>query len=299
MTLPDSASRSKGDPMAIITAFVEEMIANISGRGRSVLEFGAQTLINPREIRRLFLAQGREVEEHAPFDVPAMYKALGYDSYTCIDIDGSPKSLHFDLNFPLPSEFRAQYDLVTDFGTTEHCFHISNGFVLAHECTKPGGYMLFTLPCGQYLDHGFYAIRPQLFFDLALANKYSIPFAKIVNMENRTILPYSFDSFVANAHQQLLFFVCMQKNGSEDFVIPTDGAYSQDIVSLAESGRYAHCAALDEYITIEKQKQELAKCYHDIEDQAEYIRQLRELLEQAKQKPAKKGLVQRVMDRMF
>ncbi|EPR37105.1 hypothetical protein dsx2_1048 [Desulfovibrio sp. X2] len=285
--------------MAIIATFVEEMIASLSGRGRSVLEFGAQTLINPGEIRQLFLAQGREVGDRASFDAPAMYKALGYDSYSCIDIDGSPHSLHFDLNFPLPSEFREQYDLVTDFGTTEHCFHISNGFVLAHGCTKPGGHILFALPCGGYFDHGFYAIRPQLLFDIALANKYSISFSKIVNMENRTKMPYSFDNYTANAHHRLIFFVCMQKNSAADFVIPTDGTYSQDIVSSAESGEYSRDEALNEYITIKKQEQELAKCYRGIEDQAEYIRQLRELLEQATQKPARKSLFQRYKEKMF
>lgn len=285
--------------MAIIATFVEEMIASLSSRGQSVLEFGAQTLINPGEIRQLFLAQRREVEDRASFDVPAMYKALGYDSYSCIDIDGSPQSLNFDLNFPLPSEFREQYDLVTDFGTTEHCFNISNGFVLAHECTKPGGHILFALPCGGYFDHGFYAIRPQLIFDIALANKYSLVFSKIVNMVSKTKMPYSFDNYIANAHQRITFLVCMKKNTTENFVIPIDGTYSQNIVSLAESGEYAHCDALNEYITIKKQEQELAKCYHGIEDQAEYIRQLRELLEQATRKPDRKSLFQRCKEKMF
>lgn len=279
--------------MAIIAAFAEEMIAKLSGRGQSVLEFGAQTLINPREIYQLFLAQGREIEDRASFDVPAMYKALGYDSYSCIDIDGSPNSLHFDLNFPLPSEFRAQYDLVTDFGTTEHCFHISNGFVLAHECTKPGGHILLALPCGGYFDHGFYAIRPQLVFDIVMANNYSLIFSKIVNMENRTKMSYSFDNYLATAHHRSIFLACVRKNRSEGFVIPIDGTYAKDIGQQENLSEYSNCESINEHVVLKKQEQELAQCYRNIEDQTEYIRQLRELLKQAQVKPARKGIFQR------
>jgi hypothetical protein len=45
---------------------------------------------------------------------------LGFE-YLAIDIDGSPGSVPLDLNCDeLPAEFKGRFQLVTNFGTTEH-----------------------------------------------------------------------------------------------------------------------------------------------------------------------------------
>src|SRR3954453_1966060 len=62
-------------------------------------------------------------DEHLPADAPRarlFWQSLGL-RYTAIDIDGSPNAIPLDLNFDsVPSNFSGHFDLVTNFGTTEH-----------------------------------------------------------------------------------------------------------------------------------------------------------------------------------
>jgi hypothetical protein len=97
---------------------------------------------------------------------------LGF-SYAAIDIDGSPGSIPLDLNFDCvpPGEF-SKYDLVTNFGTTEHVVNQLNAFKIIHDLTAPGGLMIHSLPAGGFLNHGLMNYTPKFFWMLARGNGY-------------------------------------------------------------------------------------------------------------------------------
>lgn len=104
------------------------------------------------------------------------FRAIGFASYTAIDVNSRHGSLVMDLNENLGTvyDFTEQYDLVTNNGTGEHIFDQGAVFRNAHELTRPGGFMIHCLPCNNYVNHGFFSFSPILFMDLAAVNDYDI-----------------------------------------------------------------------------------------------------------------------------
>ncbi|MGH8510089.1 MAG: methyltransferase domain-containing protein [Gammaproteobacteria bacterium] len=95
--------------------------------------------------------------------------------YVGLDICPGPKVQIFDLNFQqLADEQREAYDVVLNFGTTEHIFNQYNCFKIIHEAANPGAYIYHQVPCAGYIDHGYWIYSPRLFVDLAEANDYEV-----------------------------------------------------------------------------------------------------------------------------
>lgn len=123
------------------------------------------------------------IEEHKPKNVgeygsqnlyfdgkplPAPYANEYYESkgieYTCFDVSKENNCLDFDLTYLLPEEFNNRYDLVTDFGCTEHYgregkHHLEgfyNAWLNKHNMLKIGGVMVSENPLtGHWEGHGF------------------------------------------------------------------------------------------------------------------------------------------------
>jgi hypothetical protein len=96
--------------------------------------------------------------------------------YVALDIcSGSDGIILFDLNHDkVPVQLFHTFDLVTNFGTTEHIINQYNSFLTMHDFTKPGGIMYHDLPLGGYFFHGYFCYTPLFFSHLALANDYEI-----------------------------------------------------------------------------------------------------------------------------
>lgn len=163
------------------------------GDAPAAIEFGNQTFRakgDMLDVARRFLR-----DNGLPFDVAALddiarrynagdlerltelyFRAIGFASYTAIDVNSRHGSLVMDLNENLGDvyQFSGQYDLVTNNGTGEHIFDQGAVFRNAHEITRPGGYMIHCLPCNNYVNHGFFSFSPILFMDLAAINDYDI-----------------------------------------------------------------------------------------------------------------------------
>ncbi len=99
---------------------------------------------------------------------------IGID-YDSIDVCPGLKTKILDLNFDrLPYRLRSRYDVVMNFGTTEHIFNQWNCFEVIHDAAKVGGVMYHQLPASGYLDHGYFCYTPLFFNDLAAANDYKV-----------------------------------------------------------------------------------------------------------------------------
>ena len=166
------------DKAAVIELGAQQL-ARVAIEAKDVLSalgesFGAQgelSLSVPSSKREY--ADGREerLDPEAPM-ARAMWKWLGF-SYAAIDIDGSPESIPLDLNFDdVPQPHRGQYNLVTNYGTTEHVANQMNAFKIAHDLTGPDGVMIHHLPCQGNLNHGLINYSPKFFWMLARSNDY-------------------------------------------------------------------------------------------------------------------------------
>jgi hypothetical protein len=97
---------------------------------------------------------------------------LGFQ-YASIDINGSPNSIPLDLNYDiLPDWARKKFDVVTNFGTTEHIANQLNAFKIIHDLTAPGGIMIHAVPAQGLVNHGLLKYNPKWFWMLARSNDY-------------------------------------------------------------------------------------------------------------------------------
>jgi SAM-dependent methyltransferase len=95
--------------------------------------------------------------------------------YHSIDVCPGIKTEILDLNFDrLPATLTSAFDVVLNFGTTEHIFNQWNSFEVIHDAMKVGGVVYHQLPASGYLDHGYYCYTPLFFKELAAANEYEI-----------------------------------------------------------------------------------------------------------------------------
>ncbi|MEM1446019.1 MAG: hypothetical protein AAGF84_08195 [Planctomycetota bacterium] len=159
-------------------------------RGASVLDFGTQRLLGTREQVDRFL-EAVTPEHHdagdaraALLDDPRLPKHLvdlaevmevAGCSYLALDVCPGAATRLFDLNRQrLPEAERGTFDVVLNFGTTEHLIGQDHAFRVAHEAAKVGGVIAHQLPCVGYLGHGYFSYHPLLFRDLAEANGYDV-----------------------------------------------------------------------------------------------------------------------------
>ena len=96
-------------------------------------------------------------------------------NYHSFDIFSGYKTEIFDLNHQqLDGAHSGKYDVVLNFGTTEHLLGQFNAFKVIHEATATGGIIYHDLPMTGYLDHGYFCYNPMLFTQLAEANGYEV-----------------------------------------------------------------------------------------------------------------------------
>lgn len=95
--------------------------------------------------------------------------------YSSVDIAPSYRTEILDLNHcAAPPHLVGAFDLVLNFGTTEHVLNQYNAFKVMHDCARPGGFIVNEVPAAGYSNHGYFTYTPRCFFDLAGYNEYEI-----------------------------------------------------------------------------------------------------------------------------
>lgn len=106
--------------------------------------------------------------------VGQLFEAAGME-YLSFDIASGYKTEILDFNVrSLPERHRGAFDLVLNFGTTEHVLHQYNSFKIIHEATRPGGVIWNQLPTIGFVDHCYFAYKPRFFFEVAGYNGYEL-----------------------------------------------------------------------------------------------------------------------------
>ena len=181
----------------------------------AVVEIGAQQLSNdflmvPERVAhlgRLFgvdkpLAlppaspkSGAGLDPAAPYACE-FWRWLGFD-YATIDIDGSPGAIALDLNFDnAPDDAKGKYQLVTNYGTTEHVANQLNAFEVIHDLTAPNGFMIHALPTQGMFNHGLINYNFKFFWMLARSNGYKFVHADFSRERNLDPLPEDILAFL-------------------------------------------------------------------------------------------------------
>jgi hypothetical protein len=110
--------------------------------------------------------------------------------YTALDIFHATNTILFDLNIHAPGpDLIEKFDLVMNFGTTEHVFNQLRAFQTIHTLTRVNGICYHDLPMSGYLNHALYRYDPLFFSTVLPANKYKKLFEE-VTMGAKTSVPY-------------------------------------------------------------------------------------------------------------
>ena len=137
--------------------------------GRTVT-LGRQSTIAADTVSAMLERQGlsaekfREASKTCDYAEP-LFEALGAMQVETMDnsaFEGA-KLIH-DLNQPIASEWKEQFDVVCDGGTLEHVFNFPVALRNAMELVRPGGRLFIHTCANNWCGHGFYQFSPELFY---------------------------------------------------------------------------------------------------------------------------------------
>lgn len=162
---------------------------------RRILDIGAQNLYmaSAHEIVAFVRKFGRRGDDVMSW-AAALEEGSGYDAngfrngawlgellskagfdYVAFDLFAAPGTRIFDLNCDaVPDRDCGAFDLVLNFGTTEHVVNQLNCLRVMHDATRVGGRMFHQVPATGHIDHGYFVYSPKLFIELTQANLYDL-----------------------------------------------------------------------------------------------------------------------------
>lgn len=112
-----------------------------------------------------------------------MYKAKGV-RHTSIDINGLDGALKLDLDKDIPSNLHGKFDVITNYGTTEHVNNQYSVFKNIHNMGKVGCVMFHGVPLvGNWPKHCRYYYSEKFFEEFAKACAYTIIEIKVFNKD--------------------------------------------------------------------------------------------------------------------
>lgn len=175
-------------------------LSNTDGLVRLAKSFGiSKDLSLPRPIPTTVVNNLELLPEAAPL-ARGFWEWLGF-KYGSIDIDGSLGSLPLDLNYDsVPTHAMGRYNLVTNFGTTEHVANQLNAFKIIHDLTAVGGLMIHEVPFQGMFNHGLINYNCKFFWMLARSNGYKFILTNITSSQESFSLPDNIVDFVAACH---------------------------------------------------------------------------------------------------
>lgn len=137
-----------------------------------------------------------EKQLHKSINAISIYKKININKYCSIDMNGLFGSYEFDLNYNIKDkyQFTNQFDLITNFGTTEHLINQGLAFENIHNLCKKNGLMIGIIPFQGAYNHGFINYQPIFFEELARVNDYEIGMFWAMaapQLYTQTILPFN------------------------------------------------------------------------------------------------------------
>lgn len=193
------------------------------GIGKSAIN-----LLREESERRPFsgaiLTLGRQTVSVPPFDDVSLFKSLGFEKVESLDANNYENATHIvNLNYDVPSALEGQFDVVLDFGTTEHVFNAPKALENVIRLCKVGGRIIFHSPSSNYLDHGFYMFSPTLFWDFFSANKLTIEKLYVIR---EGVVPYFKWTAYEYVPEAKLYSGALDRNAYTVFAVATKTAHS-------------------------------------------------------------------------
>ena len=214
--------------------------------GGSIIELGAQQVLCEGkenyilEFIRYFSANNpsiKSADEYSADEISRiankglmgkLMSACGF-KYCALDIFDADNTILFDLNIHEPGdELFQKFDLVTNFGTTEHVINQFQSMKTVHDLTKLGGIIYHDVPMSGYYYHGYFSYNPLFFFHLAAANDYKL----VMQSYSKNTSPTAAPTFMTdNGYSDKKYYDCgiefiFQKTSTAPFRMPLETSTS-------------------------------------------------------------------------
>jgi hypothetical protein len=150
--------------------------------------------VTQREMRRLLASAGRQLSETEVADIcdaaggysEVFFKLLGAAKTHSFDYsDYESPTYTYDMNEPIPDNFKEAYTAVLDGGSLEHIFNFPVAIKNCMEMVRVGGHYLAITPANNFFGHGFYQFSPELYFTV-LSEENGFDVEKIIAFEETT-----------------------------------------------------------------------------------------------------------------
>ena len=212
----------------------------LDGRRGRICELGDQTIQVSREAADAMYAfapdlHGR-LESHLgrSMHVRDVFVAAGFD-YQSIDVNEQGGAHFVDLNYwPNEALSLGTFDVVTNFGTTEHVANQASAFATIHHLLSPGGVAIHQVPIVHFLNHALVNLTPRFLLGLATLNDYAVLSASVQShcIDRLITFHYGPDILFMQGMREMvrestlatLAFIVLRRNSDAPFIPPLDVA---------------------------------------------------------------------------
>lgn len=209
-----------------------EKEGHLNGK-KSVVELGAQVIsAHPDSLLAAEKILEGKNRGPAPTNAAELYARYGLKHYLCIDAGGSDTEhkLIADLNRPIKEQKPdiQTFDIVTNLGTSEHCFDQVGVFRNVHDLCEVNGLIIHNLCSQGLVNHGYYNYHPRFAFEMAQANQYQILKMWFTVDFTSELIEYTKDNFELYDDRDIMIYVILKKTRNAPFRLPFDSMFEKD-----------------------------------------------------------------------
>lgn len=174
-----------------------------------------------------------------------LYTAESFFNYFNMDIDVFDVYSHLgvelilDLNQPVPTDYKPNYDLILDVGTLEHCFNVGQAFKNIMQMTRLNGTIFMAAPASK-INHGFWNFNPTVYTDIFHQNGWVIK--DLIGVKGTTrdigeLVEHNLDYFIPdpenrkmypNKPEEVIIMCIANKVKEQEFEYPLQMKYAGD-----------------------------------------------------------------------
>lgn len=155
------------------------------------------------------------------------FVSLGVD-HVSVDLNNRYDSLKLDLSKPIDS--LRDFDIVTNYGTSEHILDQYQAFRNIHNFMKTGGFQVHAVPLvGSWKDHCVYHYTGDFFRNLSEACKYEV-------VENKTIpikTSFGIDHLTCSVLEKTNDLFCTEEEFYNCGIVENDTDVPMDVLTQA------------------------------------------------------------------
>ena len=199
---------------------------------KSVVELGAQVISAHKNSLETVQKKLGMSDVKPPTTAIELYRQFGLIDFCCVDAGGSlaENKVIADLNRPLQAQWKGfrTFDVVTNLGTSEHCFDQVSVFRNIHDMCAEGGLMIHQLCTQGLVNHGYYNYHPRFVYEMAQANGYEIVKIWFTVDFMSQLIEYNLDDFYLHDDRDLMIYTVLRKRYDRPFRLPFDSIFDEE-----------------------------------------------------------------------